>query len=144
MAGQSFVNQLLGTPNGFNILIGVMCLIGILLCLLQWAIEHFENYNFWYANLGNTAGNIVSLIIFLAIMITLNKHTFDIKSFCLMNNKESICQNNLKLLGYDPKNIHCSAIYNNASNSSSKVMVHYDGYSGFIKIDLDTSETDFK
>ena len=61
-----------------------------------------------------------------------------------MNNKESICQNNLKLLGYDPKNIDCSAIYNNASDYSSKVMVHYDGYSGFIKIDLDTSETDFE
>ena len=143
LAGPSFVNELLDTPNGFNILMGVICLIGVLLCLLQWTIDYFQASNWWLASFGNTAGNIVSLIIFLVMMITLNKHTFDIQSFCLMNNNESVCQNDQKLIRYSPRNIHCSAIYDNESNRSSKVMVHYDGYSGFVKIDLNTSETDF-
>ena len=135
------MNELLDTPNGLTIVIGVLCLIALLLCLLQMsnnlAINDFET------NLGGTAGNIISLIVFLGVMIKLNQQTFDIQSFCLMNNNETICQKNLPLLGYNPENIKCSAIYNSATNDTSIVMVHYDGYSGFIKMNY-SSGTDFK
>ena len=122
---------------------GVLCLIALLLCLLQLAINRLENNNWWLANFGGTAGNLVSLIVFLGMMIKLNQHTFDVKTFCLMNNNETICQNNYTLLGYNPEDIDCFAIYNSASNDTSNVMVHYDGYSGFIKMNY-SSETDFK
>lgn len=139
---QTFVNELLDTPNGFIILMGVLCSIAFSLWLLQLTINHFESTNWWFANLGGTAGNIVSLIVFLSVMIKLNEHTFDIKSFCLMNSNESICRNKWPLLEYDPENIDCSAIYKSASNNTSNVMAHYDGYSGFIKIDQ-SQDTDF-
>ena len=122
---------------------GVLCLIALLLYLMQLAIDHLKNNNWWLAKFGGTAGNLVSSIIFFGVMIKLNEHTFDVNSFCLMNNKESICQYNWPLLGYSPDDIDCSAIYNSASNDTSNVMVHYDGYSGFIKINY-SSETDFK
>ena len=134
---------MLNTPNGFTILVAVLCLIALLLCLLQLAIHHFENNNWILTNFGDTAGNLVSLIVFLGVMIKFNQHTFDVKSFCLMNNNESICQNKRPFLGYDPKDIDCSAIYNSASNNTSNVMVHYDGYSGFIKMNY-SSGTDLK
>ena len=140
MAGKSFVEEFLDTSHGFIILIGFICFIGLLLFVLQVAIDHLET-NHWLANFGDKAGNIVSLIVFLGVMIKMNEQTFDIRSFCLMNNKEYICQKNWTTLQYNPENINCSSIYDNASNATSNVMFHYDGYSGFIKIDF-SSDTD--
>ena len=141
MAGKSFGNELLDTPNGFTIFIGILGLIGLLLFLLHVAMDYLAS-NRLFENFGDKAGNIFCLIVFLGVMIKMNEQTLDIHSFCLMNNDESICQTNWTLLKYDPRNINCSAIYDGASNETSNVMVHYDGYSGFIKVNY-SSETDF-
>ena len=101
VTASTYVNELLNTSNGFTILMGVLCLIALLLYLLQLAINHLENNNWWLANFGGTAENLVSLIVFLGGMIKLNHHTFDVKSFCLMNNNETLCRNKYTLLGYN-------------------------------------------
>ena len=142
MTGRSFVNELFNTTNGIFILLGIICVIGLVLWLLQLAIDHFEANNWMLANFGDKVGSLFSLIVFFGVMIKMNEQTFDIESFCLMNNKEYICQKNKTLLRYNPENINCSAIYDSASNDTSNEMLHYDGYSGFIKIDYSPG-TDF-
>ena len=99
-----------------------------------WESTVNTNKGFCHSERNNRIGDLFSSSMFLLIICLLNFHSFNPKSFCLMNPLEKMC---------DPYRESLSCAHTNNLNMETEMGNYFDGYAGFFrrKPDEGLSET---